>query len=59
MVLTDGIGELLKQILFLANQIFQSVAALINSTRRVSLRWIQASMYHKSETIVQSKVKPL
>ena len=58
-VLTEGIGELLKQILFLANQIIQIVAALINSTKSVSLRGIQASIYHKSEIVVQSKVNPL
>ena len=54
-----GIGVFSKHTLFLANHIDQRVAALTNSTNRLSLRGIQQSINHKSSMFSQLKEKPL
>ena len=50
----DGLITALKQSLFRANQTTHRVAALTNSTKRVSFKRIQESKHHKSSKVMQS-----
>lgn len=59
MLLSKGIGESLKYILFLTCQITHNVAVLTNSTKMVSFNGMHVSKNQRSSTVSQSYWKSL